>query len=83
MQELAKQYPKFRALAADIEGCLRVFDSSKEWSDYVSGLSRLIKVLQRPDYADPLKVGNVSVIPEKALLASFKALLRLYSMHTK
>jgi len=68
-EELLKQYPKFRALASDVEGCLQVFERSKEWSDYVSGLSRLIKVFQRPEYCDPAKVGLLSVIPEKATIA--------------
>ena len=34
-----------------------------------SGLSRLIKVLQRADYSDATKVGKLAVIPEKATIA--------------
>ena len=53
-EELLKQYSKFRALASDIDGCLQVFEKSKDWSDYVSGLSRLIKVFQVCTASRPL-----------------------------
>jgi hypothetical protein len=47
----------------------QVFDKSKDWSDYVSALSKLIKVLQRPEFCDAAKVGPLRIIPEKAMVA--------------
>jgi hypothetical protein len=44
VEDLGKSYPKFKAFAQEIEGCLQLFERSREWSDYVSVLSRLIKV---------------------------------------
>ncbi|KAJ1489122.1 hypothetical protein T484DRAFT_1780895 [Baffinella frigidus] len=43
VEELARTYPKFKAFAGEVEACLQQFDRSKEWSDYVSALSKLIK----------------------------------------
>jgi len=44
IEELARSHPKFRAFANEIDSCLQLFERSKEWSDYVSALSKLIKV---------------------------------------
>ena len=64
-----QHFPKFRALAKEVEACLQVFEHAKDWSDYVSGLTRLIKVLQRAEFCDAAKVGDLSVIPDKATIA--------------
>ncbi|EKX36635.1 hypothetical protein GUITHDRAFT_78784, partial [Guillardia theta CCMP2712] len=69
VEELSKQFPKFKSFATEVENCLSLFERSKEWSDYVSALSRLIKVLQRHDFNDVGKMGSLSVIPDKALVA--------------
>lgn len=42
--ELGRSHPKFKAFAGEVEACLQLFERSKEWSDYVSALSKLIKV---------------------------------------
>ena len=48
IDELARTHPKFRAFANEIDGCMQLFERSREWSDYVSALSKLIKVAAIP-----------------------------------
>jgi hypothetical protein len=67
--DLSKRFYKFRAFSSEIDGCLLMFEKSKEWSDYVGALTKLIKVVQKNDFLDSSKVGAVEVIPEKVLLA--------------
>jgi hypothetical protein len=69
VDELCKRHAKFRAFSSEIDGCLVMFEKSKEWSDYVGALTKLIKVFQKNEFADPAKVGNLAVIPDKVLLA--------------
>lgn len=50
IDELTRTHPKFRAFAIEIDACMQLFERSREWSDYVSALSKLIKVaaMHRP-----------------------------------
>lgn len=39
--------PKYKKFAAQVDKCLQAFESVNEWADFISFLSRLLKVSER------------------------------------
>ncbi|KAL1409508.1 hypothetical protein Q8F55_003491 [Vanrija albida] len=53
---------KYKKFAAQVDRCLQSFESVNEWADFISFLSRLLKVLQTPS-------PPYSEIPRKLIVA--------------